>query len=82
MNITPVLTTEYTILDCVNHTHSITLYLDYRKANYYNMNIIFGHRDWSSVYKENNINIALNNFYRIVLDRRYNKKTFHKKKLM
>lgn len=32
------------------------------------MDIIFGNNDWSSVYKENNINIALNNFYKIVLD--------------
>jgi hypothetical protein len=32
------------------------------------MNIIFGNHDWSSVYKENNINFTLNNFYQIVLD--------------
>jgi hypothetical protein len=31
------------------------------------MDIIFGNHDWSSIYKENNINIALNNFYKIVL---------------
>lgn len=64
----PILTTEYTIPDCGNHTRSNTLYLDYRKANYKDMNFIFGNNDWSCVYKENNINIALNNFYKIVLD--------------
>jgi len=64
----PVLTTEYAIPVNFNHFCSDITYLDYRKANYYELNITFASFNWSNVYKVNDINTALNIFYKIVLN--------------